>query len=62
MTVVQKLEIQEEKAWNAYLDHSRTCSACVTFYAYCPVAAGLLKTVRDFRDAIGWGPDARSGT
>lgn len=56
MTLVQELEAQEEKAWNTYLGHSQNCSSCATLYAYCAVAAELLRTVRDLRDAIGWGP------
>ncbi|MEV0774512.1 hypothetical protein ACIBLA_35670 [Streptomyces sp. NPDC050433] len=56
MTATQELESQEVTAWNAYLDHSRKCSACATFYAYCDIAAVLLSNVRELRDAIGWGP------
>ncbi|MCI3225217.1 hypothetical protein [Streptomyces sp. NP-1717] len=56
MTATQELESQEVTAWNAYLDHSRKCSACAATYAYCDIAAVLLSNVRELRDAIGWGP------
>lgn len=56
MSVVQELESQEEKAWNAYLDHAGSCPDCGASSAYCGVADGLLSRVQELRDAIGWGP------
>ncbi|QHY95720.1 hypothetical protein SSPS47_11380 [Streptomyces sp. S4.7] len=60
MTALQELEVQEEKAWSAYLNHSGKCTDCATFYAYCGIATRLLRTVRDLRDEIGWGPRDRT--
>ncbi|GGJ97847.1 hypothetical protein GCM10011583_31650 [Streptomyces camponoticapitis] len=56
MTAAPTLESQEETAWDAYLAHSGKCTDCATFHAYCGMATRLLKTVRELRDEIGWGP------
>lgn len=56
MSVFEDLETQEEKAWNAYLNHSGKCTDCATFYAHCGIATRLIEVVRKLRDEIGWGP------